>query len=173
MREHPRQSPAEIFQSANLSLYPTPLQRCPDLAVESDEAFDAPDLREPVPPKHDPEWLGFFIGKTLAGYDVPDPSPEEFVGWFKPDHTPTAQEGSIINSVLGELHRHGGMPWLWKLERTLGVSIRDIARTMREANVRASYPCIWINRYPWSRELARSGTERQQGLVRQSVDGLG
>ena len=150
MNEHLAPSPAELFRSSNLSLYPTPMQRCPDLAIEPDEAFDASGLREPIPPQHDPEWFGFFIGKSLAGYDVPDPSPDEFAGWFRPEHTITAMEGSIINSVLGELHRHGGMPWLWKLERTLGVSIRDIARTMREGNVSASYPCLWINRHAWT-----------------------
>ena len=149
MSESNKQSPAELFRGGPLSMYPTPREICPELAVESDEAFDTPKLQEPIPRQHDPEWIGFFINKSLAGYDVQSPSPDEFAGWFRPERAITAMEGSIINSVLGELHRHGGMPWLWKMERTLGVSIRDIARTMREGNVRASYPCLWINRHAW------------------------
>ena len=66
-----------------------------------------------------------------------------------------AIERCIITSVLGELHRHGGMPWFWKLERTLGVSIRDIARTLRDGEVQGSYALIWVNRHVWDRELGR------------------
>lgn len=153
MNEHRHSSPADLFRKVPLSLYPTPHQLCPDLSIEPDEAFDTPAFREPIPRQYTPEWLGFFIGKSLAGYDVPDPSPDEFVAWFQPEHAVTDREGSIIDSVLGELHRHGGMPWLWKLERTLGVSVRDIARTMREAGVHAAYPCLWINRFVWELEL--------------------
>ena len=33
MNEHLAPSPAELFRNSNLSLYPTLLQRCPDLAI--------------------------------------------------------------------------------------------------------------------------------------------
>ena len=141
------------FRRTPPSMFPSPREFWPDLAVESGEAFDVPAYREPIPPRYDPAWLRFFIGKSLAGCDVRDPSPQEFVGWFQPGHILTPVEGSIIDTVMGELHRHGGMPWLWKLSRTLGVSIRDIARTMREAGVHSGYPCLWINEYAWSRHL--------------------
>ena len=169
MKERRNPSPAGPFPGAPLSMYPTPVQLYPDLAVEPDEAFDTPELRETIPPRHDPEWLGIFIGKSLAGYDVRDPSPDEFVGWFQPQHVLTGMEGGIVNSVLGELHRHGGMPWLWKLSRTLGVSVRDIARTMREANVHAAYPCLWINQLAWD-GLARGSDRRPTRRTRKSTN---
>lgn len=157
MRVPRRQPRAELFRSATLSMYPARMEICPDLAVEPDGAFDAPELQEPIPREHDPEWIAFFINKSLAGYDVRKPSPEKFASWFQSGHVVTALEGSIIASILGELHRHGGMPWLWKLERTLGVSIRDIARTLREGKVQAAYPCMWVNRHAWANEAKRKG----------------
>ncbi|MCZ0951860.1 MAG: hypothetical protein OXQ89_14580 [Rhodospirillaceae bacterium] len=157
MREPRKHSHAELFRSATLSMYPAPMEICPDLAVAPDGAFDAPEFQEPIPREHDPEWIALFINKSLAGYDVRKPSPERFASWFQSGHVVTAMEGSIITSVLGELHRHGGMPWLWKLERTLGVSIRDIARTLREGNVQAAYPCLWVNRHAWAKEAKRKG----------------
>ena len=137
------------FWQSPAGKYPPAILPALHSEVEPAWNFDRPGLRKSIPVSHSPEWLEPIIRKALAGDPRPGPSPVEFVGWFR-EYPGEDVDRGILYAVICELYRQGEMVALWKLRDTLGVSVCQIAETLRSAKVTAAYPCLWINRYAWT-----------------------